>query len=442
MKRIRIPTRTPIALLAILVLAAPLARGQAPAGQGWGKEHPAHEVARVLLESSPSKLGDDLAKLGATALPDLFEVLATGRIPIRVGEHGNSSRELEPSHERAVLGTFSRLPYRRVIAFLDVLSGEPLEPEAQRAALRILAELGTGEELSLVARVGTPAQGAIARRPVREAFEQALVRILERDPSSVRDVPSLYARAHPSYLGPIAAALGQRASHERLLALSRLLGKVAEADRLVLIEIGRMAPRVSDPDQLALSNVRPYLRAADLQVLTEATMAVGRLEDRGAVPRLIELIDHRDPTVARAALDALRGMSGKVIGARPESWTEWYRKEMEWWRHEAPGELGVAASGSPEQASRVILQLSKKRLFKNELAEPLAASLERSEPELVVLACAALGHLGSRKAVPHLIRCLERENQDMQTAAWRALRRITGLELGADPQLWKPHIQG
>jgi HEAT repeat protein len=434
---------TSLAGVALLATAAmPGAAGRSPSQQGWSEAQPAHVVARVLLEASPGEIESGLVALGTAGLPDLFDVLASGRIPMRIGEHGNTARVLALHQESAVLGAFARLPSRRVVAFLDALAGEPLEPRAQVAALRILGRMGLREELALLTSVAAPEPGALARRAVREAFEDALVRILQRDPSAVHDVPSLYARAHLSYLEPIASALGREASPERLLGLSRLLGLVPEADRLVLIEIGRVAPGLSDADELTRANVRGHLRAGDTRVLIEAVLAIGHLGDRESVPRLIELLRHSSRTLSSGAHAALHGITGQVLGAQPESWSKWYAEEMDWWRTRASAELGLLASGPYAGTSRTILRLSKKRMFKHELAEPLAAVLRRREPDLVVLGCAALGHLGSRRAVPYLIRCLERDDEDMQSAAWRALRRITGLDLGADPAQWRGAIRG
>ena len=63
-------------------------------------------------------------------------------------------------------------------------------------------------------------------------------------------------------------------------------------------------------------------------------------------------------------------------------------------------------------------------------------TIEREEPDLVRLACAALEHLGSEVAVPGLIKCLRDTEPTVRDSANRALRGITGRTLPPDPELW------
>ena len=96
-------------------------------------------------------------------------------------------------------------------------------------------------------------------------------------------------------------------------------------------------------------------------------------------------------------------------------------------------ELG---SGAQFQVAAAIMDLSQHPLYRHEIAPEIARCLMRTEPDIVLLACAALGQLGSRTVLRDLVDQLDHGDPERVKAAQRALERITGLRLGADARAW------
>ena len=426
--------------------AAPRSVGPQPFGTVESDVRPTDDVSRILLEgrdaASYEGMAEQLSALGATLLPTLFVVLRDRRIAVRIGERGNSTRVLSGNQESAVLDAFGRLPDGEVLAFLEERArandSGPVEREVV-TALRISGEAAGHGDLARVVALGTPrSEDGRVTRAVRGAFEDAVGRFVERleiDPSDVR---STFRRAHPAFLAPMTAALGRFPSTANLALLAGLLGELPEVDVLLLIEVGRMGAALPHPlPSDAADAVRRYLWDVDVQLLVEATLAARALEDVEAIPSLIDLLEHSVPNVRSKALATLREITTLQMPLDSVRWRAWHASALGWWEADAPREFLAVASGTPSEASKVVLELSKKRVFRHKLTAPLAAGLERPETDLVVVTCAALGHLGSRTAIPHLTRSLRRPETDVRSAAWRALQRITGLDFGPDPDLWK-----
>lgn len=435
-----------ILLLATLLPSHLQAAAPAPAAQitGASEQRPANEVSAILFETGGKQpMEARLAGLGSAFIPQLFQVLESGRTAVRVGEFGNSKRALDEAQEAAVLASFARLGRADVLAFLAGLVELGPQVGDRVAALRILGEMGRKEDLDLMNRLGRPPEGrSIVKKPVREAFADAFGRMLARDPAGMRGRLGVeFKRLHPSFAAPVVATIGRDPSFAGLRTLTGLLGTIPGTDAFVLVEIGRLGELLPHPlEPAVLDAVRPYLAGDDPRLLVEACATVGRLEDRDAVPPLTLLLQHRDANVRRTACEALVEITGKRLDAQPEEWEEWYRKSLHWWTRVAPGQFRTLRSGTPAEVTRVVFELSKKHYHRHLLTEPLAPLLKRSEPDLVVLTCAALGQLASPGAIPALTDCLaEHPDEEAKTAAWRALRRVTNRSLGPDARMWRQY---
>ena len=437
---------TSFMLVGICLVAPPTAAG-APVRAPFQElddrtELGADEVAQIFLDArdvgpSTKALAEALASDGGPALPRLFDTLCRGRFDVRVGERGTSTKALEPDERRALVAAVGRLPWDEVRTFLaDRRAEEPTR--AQRlAALELLGAHGTTRDLSALLDWSEPDdRRARVPRAVRGAFTEALGGVLDRDERVLRQVPGLYSAAHLSLLPSILNVLGARPSPPTLSTLAELLGVVPKADALVLAEIAHAAQGLRQPaDAGTRGRVRAYLYT-ERGPLTEGIMAAGKLEDAAAVPRLVELLAHADPSVRERAHAALAQITSQRIGPDPQAWTDWHAEAMEWWRDRAPADLRRVRSAGPAVAAQAVLDLSKQRFFRHRLAGPLSYGLEREHEDLVVLTCAALGHLGSPLAVEPLLGSLEDPSVEVRRAAFLALRRLTGEDHGEDPRAW------
>jgi len=421
----------------------------APAGLGSAAPRPADvtaldPVGSVLLESrgrptAPEELSRRLARGGRSSLPTLFSVLARGEFPVRVGERGNSASKLAPDERAAVLSAFGLLPWPEVASFLEErrLAGRG---EAERgAALEILGLHGEPEDLpAMVSWCRARPPQARVPRACRQAFERALEALLRRHPTSARLLPATRREADVTLLPPIVAALGKQPSELALQTLAELLGGTGPADVLVLAEIGHVARVARFPAPVEVcERVRPHLDSPEDALRREAALACGRLQDPEAIPRLIALLDDGDENVRARACEALAEIAGEELGSDPALWSNWHADLVEAWSLRAPELLGQARYGSPPVASRAILELTKLQPYRHELAQPLCGVLDRPEEELVSLACAALGHLGSKAAVRPLLARLNGASISVRRAAYQALRRITEEDHGEDPAAWQ-----
>ena len=403
----------------------------------------ADDVAEVLLEGRKSdtpgeKLVVRLASGGEPTIPLAFDILVRGRFEVFVGERGNSTRTLRAGERDALVAAFGQFSWTEVRTFLDRASGEAPDESERLAALDILGRNGTAKDFSALLRWSGPAEAERrAARTVCYGFEEALGNVLDREPVSSDEVADLYRAAHLSLVPSVLRGLGARPSEERIDALAEVLGIVPEADALVLTELGQQGKLVRHPiDQGARERVRVYLTGSEPARLVAAILATEQMEDVGAVPVLVELLEHADRNVRDRALMALKSITTEQLGRDPTAWREWYASALNWWNERAPELKQQVGDVRPSIASRAVLELSKHRFFRHELADSVARGLDHAENEVVILTCAALGHLASPKSALRLIERIDDHDLEVRRAALLALRRMTGEDHGEDPQAW------
>jgi HEAT repeat protein len=389
------------------------------------------EVKRVLEQTAhqpAESVARNLASLGPDAIAPLFALLASGR-----------AVESEP----ALLLALERLPFPAVRELLVGLSHQSPDEHTRRAALRVLAELGGAEELRLAIAFSTPDGEESVARPQRLAFAAAIESILRREPLGIRVLADEFPVLHPSLVSPTLRAIGRCDTLAALSVLIGLLESVPGTDVLILNEVARLGRQAPKPVEERLGEgVLAFLSSVDRATLTEAARAAGTLESHAAVSALIALLEHEALGVRDAAHRSLLQITGTRLDRDPETWRLWHEREQRWWNVEARARLAAAHSSLPSEASSAILELSHHTLFRHEIADALGASLNRSETDLVRMSCAALGQLGSWRALPALIEMLGGSSEpETAQAAHRALVRITGRDLGADPEAWRSSLQ-
>ena len=402
-------------------------------------------LAQALLDCRAAPMGalqlrDRIDALGPESLPLRFETLASGHFHVRVGDRGNSTRAITPGERTALITSFAHAAWEDVEKLLhDELQAEPAAEE-RVAALELLGTFGGASELEDLFAWSEPADStARADHRVRAALGKGLGRILEHHPEAALDTPDLLEAANPSLALAVLEALGSHPCVPSLEALVDILGRIPSADPFVLGEIARVAAGVHAPARVELcAKVRPYLAFPhDRSRQLEAALAVRHLGDAEAVPHLIALLDGNDRVLRDRAHDTLKLLSGRHFGPLPARWLEWHEQVLRWWQEDAGAEIATVVTGNPEEASRAVLELSKRTLFRHELSRQLSGALNRPEEELVSLVCASLGHLGSPDAVPSLVNALASSSVTVRRAAYLALTRITGEDHGERPRDWR-----
>ncbi len=86
----------------------------------------------------------------------------------------------------------------------------------------------------------------------------------------------------------------------------------ALADRMERMTAGTLKDKLSDDD---------------LEVRRAAALAVAMKEERSLVPRLIEMLQDREPAVARAALASLKSLTGQDLGPDADAWKKWAARQ-------------------------------------------------------------------------------------------------------------------
>lgn len=371
-----------------------------------------------------------LTELGSAAIPDLFEALS-----------GDDSA-LDPSLRSIARNVLCREHSAGMRKFLSGLEGVPLSAGACKTALELLGQSGSVVDLPFLVRLASASsRGPTVSLDIRQAFQRALERILDREPEGTRTLAALYSSADPALIAPLVRVVAASRSASRLSDLVRCAGRVTEVDAVLLLEITRLASEAGlRVESAELTPLRKCLDREATDVVGLAALALGALGDAGAVPALIETLSSDEPRVREAASSALGSITSQRLGTDGAAWEAWYQSEMEWWEKDSQAYLFAVNGADSGKAATAIRELSKRRLQTERAAEGLLGGLRRPEPQLVHLTCAALAQLRSPTTVPHLIRCLEHEDASVRRMARTALFRITGRNLPEDARLWSERL--
>lgn len=369
-------------------------------------------------------------------LESLFDTLRRRKFTVRVGERGRSDRSLTRFEERVLISALGQRPWDDVREHLELVRAGEVGTSHRITALSLLAAYGTGSDLPLFLS-WAQSEDEKPARSVEYAFGRALTRFLERKPETAARVPSLYRDADRRFLHPILEALGRTETPEALRALSQMLGIVPAADALVFGELSDLGQRLPHPvEEPVRRRVRGYLESNSKDLRVEAILACESLGDTDAVVLLFDHLQDPSEDVRRLARRSLESITGQEYAYETDKWRKWFQRIGEWKELRMPDAARTISSGAPELARTAILECSKHRYLRHELTPIVAMGLVRGEQDVVIAACAALGHLGSPASVPDLLFTLDRADPSIRRAALLALRRVTGEDHGEKPSDW------
>ena len=417
---------------AVMLLVGPLCAQQTDA----------QRLGTVLLQgrgpdSAPGTLEQDVAALGTPVIPAIIDALARGRFADPQSRDEGDGHALRVDEDFALLDALALLPIGSVRGHVSSLA-EGSDQNVHEACVRVVGKVGLGQDLPLLAEMSQRVDGGAPTRQDRAAFEQALARILERDPEGIGYAERAFDSLHDGLIAPLIEAVAGVANNDAIHVLASRLGRQPAADPLLLVHVGRLGGRLHSPfHATVLEAVRKYLRTSNYELVLIAAHTVGQLEDTAAVPVLIELLDDPMPAIPPKAAEVLRSLTREQIGVSPSRWSAWYAAEAEWWSQEARGQLDEFKYGEAGEVSELLMKVSRHRLYRHEIAEAVSEMLNRNESELVFLACSTLGYLESWTAVPALVAVIEDPDEQVRTSAARALHLITGLPPGATTADWR-----
>ncbi len=411
------------ALPLVLLLSASLA-GRVGAEASLDPDAKTLEQARLLLEKldgQPPVPVDEvvpqLVGLGQPVVPCLA-VLIKGR---EVGKG-----------EMAALAVLTELSRGGIdptgVLVKSVANGDA---EARATGLRLLARLGTAAALKPLVQLMSsmdPGQAPM--------LDMTIVAILSRNPmiSTYRDVEGLLSSLAPNERPRMADCLGLAGSPLAGPLLAKLLGSDRRLDLAIATAVGRIPPH---EDEATSNRLQQMLLDSDAASRCAAAVALGRTREVRAAERLVALLEDQDGEVRRAALSALREISGLDLTEGRPGWEDWLASERTWAEEQCPRMLEDLGSGDHVKVIAGAREASTHPFSRGEGVPVLVTLLGDPSIEVRLAVCGALERLGAPEAVPPLVDALDDEVEEVRTAAWTALRKITSMDLASDPDAWR-----
>jgi hypothetical protein len=208
-----------------------------------------------------------------------------------------------------------------------------------------------------------------------------------------------------------------------------------------MTQAGGLAPSPNESVREGFAQrAREWLSSGNSTQSRCAAVYLAQVRDESAVPFLIPALSSEFEGVRENALFALRKISNLQYPANEGLWSLWYDEELRWFQEnrsqlerdlDCPNDAVVAAA---------ILDISRHRLHRDELASCLQLSLKHTKPHLRALTCRSLQALGSPACVGALVECLQDPEEEVTLAACSALRTITSRDLDCQPASWADEI--
>ena len=405
----------------------------------------AHPTAQAFLDgrsgsASSQNVNQALLSRFEAAPDELFQVFVQGHYGVKDASGKAYVRSLNSFEQQTCLDVFGKISLPKLRKWIAKQGAKNLTDAKRLAVLKILGAHGMRPDLvSLLHWTVDADSKSRVPRALRTEFLNSLTAILKRDPRAMLGIHELYRLSHPALLPSIAHAVGASGHPDSIDALTDLIHVVPRANSLLLAEISQAANTTRRPlSEKALKRVQSVLESSEGTTRTAAIQTAGDTGLRAAVPSLIDWLKSEDSNLRKQAHVALKKITKQQFRVDPERWKAWYDREVTWYQEEYPDLKHTALHGVGGLASNALKEISKRRFYRERTSPDLLPCLERPEPELVVLTCAVLGHLGSYSSVGPLLEQLEEDKSTaVRKSAFDALRRITGENHGDTPQAWR-----
>ncbi len=391
----------------------------------------------------------EVVALGPAAIPLVFAVLsgefaetfeAEGRARFeRASEVAGVDGSLQ---DQVLFEALGRMPADAVLDHLERVMSGPASLECRLVAARLLPRLPGRRALSVLLELAGGMEPLhLAHIRVQQPIEAALLAILQAEPDATRVLDRDLHRLPDELLPLVARSLPVGRHSEGLKVLFELLDRDPTLDAVVLRRVSELAGTVHDQAlDDSLWHIHWLMNNPDWNLRRESAVALGNLQDPTSCPQLIRMLEDADRRVRQGALWALRNMSERLFDEDPRRWREWYREEALWFETTAVTLEEQLLSGDKALVVGAVAGLCQRVLYRHHAAQQLGPLVLHEDPQLVEVACQALAQVGSRRAVPFLVRGLEHPEERVVQAAWKSLKMVTGLSLAPERSAWENEL--
>ncbi len=270
-----------------------------------------------------------------------------------------------------------------------------------------------------------------------DAFESALGEHLARDERAFDRLPLQWYRLDDHVLSSMLRAIGHSERPRGIDLLIRELSSESRATGVFIAQLARLAPFASPAQDESLREaLREALEHEHEGVRKAAAVALGRLEDRAAVPRLIDLLDTRSGGLRRTAHWSLRQITDLTLPPDVQRWSTWYREEMDWLENRAPLLVKHLYSEDDAEVANAAREIALHPFQGSQFATEITVLFEYDSPGIRAFACDCLAQLGSDAVLEELLDALTYDVETVHLRAWNALKTITGLDLPPEADTW------
>lgn len=421
-------SRSALLACAALVTALP-APASAGSVAGAGRWPHLSEIREVLAEPGDREARESLVELGPSAAPTIWAVLS-GQVLAEEDFDREAGQEL-------LRQTLADWPGRRTSkGLLGALRDDT--PFAERLVLiELIGSTRCERALADMLEVLAGLDPALLRsRRISSSLKNALAPLLLEDSRRFHVLIELLPELPSELLPVLIEVVGDLPRPEAMYVLSRAAALGPGLERVVLGEIAGNGRRLAPGATMeSIEFARQYVDSFDPLLRRLAAMALGRLRDGDSFLDLIRRLEDEDPVVRRVSLEALQELSGMRRPWTAERWRAFWESERAWL--DGASELRRdLARGQEHEAGEAVRFLSRHRTFAFEVSGILAHGLENSRSRVRALTCEALSRLSHPAAVPHLIPALADEDDAVRSAARRALKHLTGVDLGEAWRDW------
>lgn len=402
------------------------------------------EVTQAILENlrggmDPRTLGAQIHRELRVPIDTWLDLDESG--VLRWSMSGATMERAMGTPERGVVhGALAQFPWEDVSAALAARSeARPGDVRRKIHTLGILGALAPQMEFQRIADVASM-DGRLPRS-LQGAYQSSVTAYFRRFPGESASLRAHVTGLPEDLVAPLLWAAVECGGHLSLKGVAGALGAVPEADPLVALCAARIAGHCPKPvPEEAAVPLRRALTSLDGNVRVEGARALGKLDDVGSLPALIEALKDPEFRVRKAAHVALEALSKERHPPSYEIWNHWHRTTNRWRVDRMPNLLGELRSGDPGRSSRALLELSRYRVYRHGIVGAVIECSRTGDEHTAVVAASALGHFGTVEAARQLAELLSHRSLKVKQAAYAGLRRVTGEDHGEDLDAWREAV--
>lgn len=403
-----------------VVLACALAA--ACAAPAFASERDPHVRAREILV----RVGDPLAEppLDVDGAVLALSTLGASAVPACVAAW--SRRDACDARRAASLGALSVLAANVAGAELRAIATRDPVLDRRIGAVRLLAELAHRDAL--------PAWIELAESLAREEqlgaqiasdVGDALSALLSIESTEHARLGAHLERLSPPLLALVVDAADRAASEHGIDLVERVLARTPVLEDACIPTLARLCVLHPGPEaEHALERLRQQLQEREPALRERAAFALGLALDPLAVLHLVDRLDDLEPLVARAALVALRRLSGHHWPAEVVRWRTWCESEERWRVERLDALLADLRGSNATRALRALRELALHPLHAHAIARGLGEALETARGPVAIACVRAARRLESGASRAALERCAESDDAELAQAARNALEAL------------------